>query len=113
MSMKTSRWRIRHPFVLGSVTSAAAVALIVAGVPAMALATHPAARPSPSKIGPGYPPPGGIYSTFTNCPLLNPIMQETPSLTDGGYTGLSVAACVAGNATTGSITIGNITTPVV
>jgi len=40
-------------------------------------------------------------------------MQETPSFTDSGYTGLSVAACTAGNVASGSITIGNITTPVV
>ena len=36
--MKTSKWQIRHPLLLGSATSAAAIALIVAGVPALALA---------------------------------------------------------------------------
>ena len=110
--MKASRWR-SHPFLLGSATSAAAVALIAIGLPAAALATHPASHAKPSQIGPGYPPPGGIYSEFTNCPVLNPVMQETPSFTDSGYTGLSVAACTAGNVASGSITIGNITTPVV
>jgi hypothetical protein len=98
----------------GSVTSAAAVALIAVGVPAAALATHTGSHAKPAQVGPGYPPPGGIYSSFTNCPLLNPIMQEAvfpPSAT--APNDLSLAACVAGNATSGSITLGNITTPVV
>jgi hypothetical protein len=102
MSMKTPKWRIRHPFLLGSATSAAAVALIVAGVPAMALASHPAPHARPSQIGPGYPPPGGIYKPFTNCPLLNPLMQEDLS---GDAMG-----CIAGDAVSGSIKLGNITT---
>jgi hypothetical protein len=113
MPMKTSTWRSRHPFLLGTATSAAAVALIAIGLPAAALATHPASHARPSAIGPGYPPPGGIYKPFTNCPLLNPLMQESPSLTDSGYTGVSIAACTVGQVASGSITIGNITTPVV
>lgn len=103
-----------HRFLRGGITSAAAVGLIAIGVPAAALATHSAPHAGPAQIGPGYPPPGGIYSSFTNCPLLNPIMQEAvfpPAST--APNDLSLAACVAGNANTGSITIGNITTPVV
>src|SRR5580704_7345189 len=102
MSMKTSKWQIRHPLLLGSATSAAAIALIVAGVPALALASHPASHAHTSAIGPGYPPPGGIYKPFTNCPLLNPLMQESLG---GDATG-----CVAGDAVSGSIKLGNITT---
>ena len=103
--MKWSTWRSRHRILFGTATSAAAVALIAVGVPAAALATHPASHAGPSQIGPGYPPPGGIYTPFTNCPLLNPIMQES---TSGNATG-----CVAGEAANGSITLGTVTTPVV
>jgi hypothetical protein len=60
--------------------------------------------------GPGYPPPNGIYKPFTNCPLNNPVMHEDLPITDAGG---GFAACIAGNATSGSITIGNITTTVV
>jgi hypothetical protein len=91
--------------VLGSVTSAAAVALIVTGLPAAALASHPASPAGTAAIGPGYPPPGGIYAPFTNCPILNPIMQESTSADATG--------CVDGAVANGSITIGNIVTPVV
>ena len=103
--MKWSTWRSRHRILFGTATSAAAVALIAVGVPAAALATHPAFHAGPSQVGPGYPPPGGIYTPFTNCPLLNPIMQES---TSGNATG-----CVAGEAANGSITLGTVTTPVV
>ena len=99
----------RHPFLLGTATSAAAVALIAVGLPAVALATHPASHAGPSQIGPGYPPPGGIYTPFTNCPLLNPLMQES---VDAGN-GCPSPRAPPGTSTSGSITIGNITTPVV
>ena len=102
--MKAPRWPSRRRFFVGTATSAAAVALIAIGLPASALATHPASHAGPSQTGPGYPPPGGIYKPFTNCPLLNPLMQES---LPGDLTG-----CVAGDAVTGSITLGNITTPV-
>jgi hypothetical protein len=85
-------------------TSAVAVALVVAGLPAAALATYSGGHAKPAAIGPGYPPPGGIYTPFTNCPLLNPVMQESSS---GDATG-----CVDGAVASGSITIGNIVTPV-
>ncbi len=113
--MKWSTWRSRHRILFGTATSAAAVALIAVGVPAAALATHPASHARPSAIGPGYPPPGGIYAPFTNCPIQkdNALMAESPSLTDSGYTGVSIAACTVGEVASGSITIGNITTPVV
>jgi hypothetical protein len=103
--MRTSKLGIRHPFLRGSVTSAAAVALVAIGLPAAALATHVGSHAKPASIGPGYPPPGGIYAPFTNCPLLNPVMQESSS---GDATG-----CVDGAVASGSITIGNIVTPVV
>ncbi len=102
--MKWSTWQSRHRVLLGTATSAAAVALIAVGVPAAALATHPSSHAGPSQIGPGYAPPGGIYKPFTDCPILNPIMLESVEQT---------AACVVGAASSGSITIGNITTPVV
>jgi hypothetical protein len=60
---------------------------------------------APAQLGPGYPPPGGIYTPFTNCPLLKPLMQESVL---GSATG-----CIAGDTTSGSIKIGNITTAVV
>ncbi|MGH3157863.1 MAG: hypothetical protein ACRDNF_14980, partial [Streptosporangiaceae bacterium] len=99
--MNVSSWRARHRVLMGSVTSAAAVALAVIGVPALALASHSGAA-KPSAVGPGYPPPAGIYAPFTNCPLYNPLMHEA----------VSFSACVAGNATSGSIVIGKIVTPV-
>jgi hypothetical protein len=76
--------------------------LIVIGVPAAALATHTGSQAKPDGVGPGYPPPGGIYSSFTNCPLNNTVMDESTTFT----------ACVGANATTGSITLGSIVTPV-
>jgi hypothetical protein len=83
----------------------AAAALMVAGVTSAAVGAQPKPHAGPAGAGPGYPPPGGIYKPFTNCPLLNPLMQESVG---GDATG-----CVAGNVTTGSIKIGNIVTPVV
>jgi hypothetical protein len=65
---------------------------------------HAVSWHSPHHGGPGYPPPGGIYAPFTNCPLLNPLMQES--------VGGSATGCIAGDADSGTITIGNITTPV-
>jgi hypothetical protein len=80
-----------------------------AGVTSSADAAHTAGhRHSHARadaLGPGYPPPGGIYTPFTNCPLLKPLMQESLG---GNATG-----CVSGIATSGSIKIGNITTAVV
>ena len=102
--MNWSRWRSSRRLV---VTSAAAVALIAVGVPAAALATHSAPRANPSAIGPGYPPPGGIYTPFTNCPIL-----KSQALMNESVSGNAVG-CIAGNATSGSITIGSTTTPVV
>jgi hypothetical protein len=84
-----------------SATAAIVAVLTVAAVTSSAVGAAP--KPSAGQIGPGYPPPGGIYTLFTNCPLNNPLMHES----------VTFAACVAGYATSGSITIGNITTPVV
>ena len=99
--MNWSKWRSSRRLV---VTSAAAMALVAVGVPAAALAAHPASRASTAAGGPGYPPPGGIYAPFTNCAILNPLMQE-------GTSG-SAVICSDGHVDSGSITIGNITTPV-
>jgi hypothetical protein len=101
--MTGSSRRIRRALVVGA-AAATAAAMIFAGVTASAVGAQAKPHAGPAQIGPGYPPPGGIYTPFTNCPLLNPIMLESVENT---------AACVAGQATSGSITIGNITTPVV
>jgi hypothetical protein len=103
--MNWSRWRSRNRLLVGNATSAVALALVAVGVPAVALAAHPASHARHVTAGPGYPPPGGIYAPFTNCPVLNPLMQEAVSG--------SALLCSAGNVTSGSITFGNITTPVV
>jgi hypothetical protein len=75
------------------------------------VAAQPTSLASGSVRGPGYPPPKGIYQPFVNCPLNDPVMHEVMA-TGIGTGGGGVAACTAGNATGGSITIGNITTPV-
>src|SRR5215470_13148950 len=107
--MKPSSPRVRRVLWLGG-AAAAAAALAAAGVTS-SVAAQPASLAGTNTRGPGYPPPKGIYKPFTNCPLKNPIMHETGQLsatnTFGGF-----AACTAGNATGGSITIGTITTPV-
>lgn len=90
-----STQRIRRILVLGA--TVITVTVVVA-------ATALASAQTTSNRGRGYPPPGGIYAPFTDCPLLNPLMQES---SPGNATG-----CIAGDATTGSITIGNITTQV-
>jgi hypothetical protein len=101
--MRASRlWS--HRVLRATVTSVAAVALIAVGVSAAAGTSTPAR-------GPGYPPPKGIYSPFVNCPLKNPLMHEVMA-TGIGSDGGGFAACVAGNATSGTVTIGKITTPV-
>lgn len=102
----SSQW-IGRAF-MWSATGVTAAAMIIAGSPAGA--AHPIAyatsrsHMSPELKGPGYPLPGGIYKPFTNCPLLNPLMQESL----GGDT----TGCVAGDASAGSIKIGNITTKI-
>ena len=98
--MRVPSRRIGRAFWFGA-TAAIVAVLTVAAVTSSAVGAAP--KPSRSQIGPGYPPPGGIYTLFTNCPLNNPLMHES----------VTFAACVAGYATSGSITIGNITTPVV
>jgi hypothetical protein len=110
--MKASGRRFRRTLFVGA-TATTAAALVVAGVTSSAVGAQPKPHAHASQIGPGYPPPGGIYTSFTNCPLLNPLMQETPAGSDPASQGLSVAACVAGNATSGTLTIGNIVTPIV
>ncbi len=90
---------IRSALLLGA-SAATAAAMIVPAVTSSASA-QPGLAASTS---PRYPPPRGIYAPFTNCPLKNPVMQESLS---GDATG-----CVAGDIRGGSVTIGNITTPV-
>ena len=103
--MNWSRWRSRNRFLVGTATSAAAIALIAVGIPAAAMAAHSTPHARAGSGGPGYPPPGGIYKPFTNCPILNPLMKE--AVPNSGV------ICSAGQVANGSITIGNITTPVV
>lgn len=110
--MKASGRRFRRALVLG-VTAVTTAAMVVAWVTTSAVGAQPKPHAGSSQIGSGYPPPGGIYTSFTNCPLLNPLMQETPPTSDPASNGLSVAACVAGDATSGTLTVGNITTPIV
>jgi hypothetical protein len=101
--MKPSSPRFRRVLWLGG-AAAAAVALLIAGVTST-VAAQPTSLAGTTVRGPGYPPPGGIYKAFTNCPLNNPIMHEFG--TDFG-----ASVCTAGLATGGSVTIGNITTQV-
>ena len=110
--MKGSSQRFRRAF-FWSATAVATAAVTAAAVTTSAAGAQPKPHAGPSQIGPGYPPPGGIYSLFTNCPLLNPVMAESPSVNDPMYQGVSYAACVAGDASSGTLKIGNITTPVV
>ncbi len=102
--MKGSSRRFRRVF-FGSAIAVAAAAALVAGVTTSALSAQPKTHAGTAGIGPGYPPPGGIYTPFTDCPLLNPLMQES--------VGGDAVACVAGLVANGSLTIGNITTAVV
>jgi hypothetical protein len=99
--MKRSNGHLRHAFLM-SVTAVAVGAMTVAVVTS-SVGAQPKPHAGPAEIGPGYPPPGGIYTAFTNCPLYNQLMHESVQFT----------ACTGGLATSGSITIGNITTPVV
>ncbi len=102
-----SQW-IRHAILL-SATGVTAAAMVLVGTSAQAAHTTTHAGHSQSPMvsqykGPGYPPPKGIYKPFTNCPLLNPLMQES---VPGSATG-----CIAGNVSSGKIKIGNITTTI-
>jgi hypothetical protein len=83
--------------------AATSTAMIAFGVTQTAGAST-AGSPAP---GPGYPPPGGIYGQFTNCPLNNPVMHEVMPITESGG---GFAACVAGLAVQGTVTLGTITT---
>ena len=86
--MMTCCSRVRHARVVPSVRLAVAGALIYAGVvaaPAMAAS---------------YPPPGGIYAPFTDCPIKNRIMRQSPP---GDATG-----CIASVSTSGTFTINGI-----
>jgi hypothetical protein len=107
--MKPSSKRIRRTLWL-SAAAAAAAALIVPAV-TTSVAAQSASPSGPSSTAPGYPPPKGIYAPFTNCPLKDPLMHEVMA-TGIGTNGGGFAGCVAGNATSGSITIGTINTPV-
>jgi hypothetical protein len=103
--MKVSSRRIRRA-ILWSAAGALTATMIVAG--SSAQAAHPTRSTDPTghvaATGPGYPKPKGIYKPFTDCPILNPLMQEsTPGMATG---------CVAGVVTGGKIKIGNITTKV-
>ena len=100
MTMKTSRWRNRRVLWLGGAT-ASAVALLVAGVTST-VAAQPTSLAGTTSTSSGYPPPKGMFAPFTNCPLKDTFMQQTVVNT----------ACTAGEATSGTITIGNITTQV-
>src|SRR5215813_8886543 len=108
--MKPSGERIRRVLWLGA-TTAATLALTVSVT--SSVAAQPLHRDAASHNRPGYPPPGGIYTMFTDCPIVNPLMQETPPISDPASGGSSVAGCSAGDVTSGTLKIGNITTQVV
>ena len=98
--MKSSSRRIRRALWLSA--AAAAVAALIVPAVTSSVAAQPGSLAVINQRGPGYPPPGGIYTPFTNCPLNNALMHES-----NGFT-----ACTAGDATTGTIVIGNLTTQV-
>jgi hypothetical protein len=103
--MQTSRQWIRRVVLWSAVAGTTLAAVLAttaaqAANPAQVSRSHPAS--GAKATGPGYPRPRGIYYPFTDCPLLNPLMQES---LPGNATG-----CVAGYTKSGSITIGNITT---
>ncbi len=110
--MKPSSRRIRRALWL-SATAATAAGLTVAGVASSVAAQQTSLSSTTSNTGPGYPPPGGIYAPFTNCPITNPLMQESPPSSDPASGGVSFAACTAGEVTSGTLKIGNIITKVV
>ena len=102
--MKGSRL-FRRALVLGGVVTTSTAMIALGVTPTVGASTAgTAAR------GPGYPPPGGIYGSFTNCPLNNPVMHEVMPITESGG---GFAACVAGIAVTGTVTLGTLTTNVV
>lgn len=111
--MRAPSQRIRRALWL-SAAAATAAGMTVAGLTSAASAqpTSPSAAASTGTggRGPGYPPPAGIYAPFVNCPLNNPLMHENGQIIANGFGGFT--ACTAGDATGGSITIGNITTTV-
>jgi hypothetical protein len=105
--MKSSNWRI---LAAGAVI-AGAVAWPIATAVASPLRPAQAARfgihTGPgifNSVPVGYAPPGGIYAPFTDCPLLNPLMQES--------VGSQATGCVAGDATYGTFTVGSLVVPV-
>jgi hypothetical protein len=104
--MKASS-KLTRRVVLWSTTGAVTAAMIVVGYSSAQAAhvTRVADQTAQAgKAGPGYPLPKGIYKPFTDCPLLNPLMQESvPN---------QVTGCVAGQVTSGKIKLGNISTKV-
>src|SRR5580704_9777990 len=78
--MKRSGRPLHRAFFM-SATVVAAAALTFAGVTASAVGAQSKPHAGPSQIGPGYPPPGGIYTSFTNCPLYNQLMHESVGFT--------------------------------
>ena len=108
--MKPSSRRIRRALWLSAAAAAAAALTVPAAT--SSVAAQSASPSGTNSTAPGYPPPKGIYAPFTNCPLKDPLMHEVMA-TGIGSDGGGLAACVAGNATGGSIVIGTINTPVV
>jgi hypothetical protein len=98
--MKASNWRIL----------AATGAVIAGAVASPARAAQPArfgihsGSNAPNSVPVGYPPPGGMFAPFTDCPLLNPLMEESVG---GDGTG-----CIAGDATYGTFAVGSLVVPV-
>ena len=107
----TSNSRGRRALVAPSTMLAAAGALIYAGV-----LVAPASAGNPATFGfnggrnvlnapsVGYPPPGNIYAPFTDCPLNDPVLNQSVS-------GLATG-CLSSTATSGSFAIRGIPVPI-
>jgi hypothetical protein len=102
--MRGSSRLFNRAFFIGA-TAVTAAGLLVAGLTSAAVGAQANSHSSITQTGPGYPPPGGIYKPFNDCPILNPLMQESVSG--------SAVICSAGQVASGSVVLGNITTPVV
>ena len=115
--MKASKLRRGRAFGVASATLVTTGALIAGALASVVGAgASPTRGPLPARFGlhsglsvfnsaaAGYPPPGGIYAPFTDCPLTNPLMQES--------TGSDGTGCVAGDASTGTFTVGSLLVPV-
>jgi len=109
MMMKASNWWVLA--AAGAVIAGAVASPTIAGaVSSPARAAQPTRfgiHNAPSSINflrAGSGAPRGIFAPFTNCPLTNPLMQES--------LGSDFTGCSAGDAVSGTIQIGPVIVPV-